>query len=164
MAKNTLIGFLVLLLVIAGVFIIRNQGNENGDVPEELEDTETPQNTEGEPRADFEADASPETRASIVGLWEKSDDSQSTLTFHSDGTLVDTYGGGAIYETGTYDFVTSADDLPRNVQYDPEAIYLRQTFGNQSYYYEVRTLNESLLELRLLSEGGGVLNYTRIGL
>lgn len=161
MNKNILIGFLALLLLIAGGFIIRDIQKGNIEKERDTEEVEEEQNTEGKVLPRVEVNQSTEERVSIVGQWHNNDDPQSTLTFQADGSFVDIYGGGAIREVGTYDSVDSVHDLPSGTEYDPEATFLRQTFGNESYYYEVLVLDSTSLELLPLSGGTRVLEYTR---
>lgn len=165
MAKNALIGFLLFLLLIAGALIVREHRSEKGDVLEAVEDVETAQNSldrEDESLINLKVTPQGENQVRIVGQWQKSDDSLSTLTFEADGVIIDTYGGGAISETGTYDYVSSESDLPEGAPYDPDSTYLRQTFGNQSYYYEIVLLDSRTLELLFLSEPSRTVKYTRV--
>jgi len=163
MVKNLLIGFLVVLLIVAGIFIVRDLVREDAEMTESVEEAEVIENRETEtPAANTEETLQPEEEAQIIGHWQKDDDPQNTLTFQADGALIDSYGGGAIYETGTYNFVDSTNDLPPDAQYDAKATYLRQAFGNQSYYYKVLVLDRDSLEFLPLSGETRILKYIRV--
>lgn len=161
MNKNLLIGILLFLLFIAGGFIVRDIQKENIKNATDTEGPVVGQSAEVAVPTDTEVNQSAEEQVSIVGQWHNNDDPQSTLTFQADGSLVDVYGGGAIREAGSYDYVDSVNDLPFDAEYDSGATFLRQTFANESYYYEVLLLDSTSLELLPLSGSARILKYTR---
>ena len=166
MIKNVFIAFLVLLLVIAGIFVARDLSGEMEVADENIEGARDvlgkELEKEEEANTEFEVGLLRENEMSIVGRWQKNDDSQSILMFQSDGTLIDSYGGGVVYEVGTYSLFDTANDLPQGVEHRSGTIFLRQTFGDETYYYELYLVDDNSLELLPLSGDTRTLKYLRL--
>lgn len=163
MVKNIIIGILVVLLCAAGALIVLDwRGAEvrtSEEGPQVEAGDEEPRVEESEV-AEAEDEEAPQVR--LVGVWQSVDDPQSVITFEANGEVTDTYGGGVLVETGTYQLFESRSALPEDLGVTSEGPFLRQTFGEEDYYYEVSELSESVLELIHLSGRGNVLRYERL--
>lgn len=107
-----------------------------------------------------------DVRELIVGSWQSLDDEQSVVVFQSNGEIQDIYAGGAVNEFGTYQIFDSANSLPptemeRALSVNDTGPYLRQTFGDQDYYYVILELDSEDLSLSYLARGN-TLKYRRV--
>lgn len=167
MIKNIVIGFLSILLITAGIFIL-NDRRQNRQNARELSNSVMTENTDSENTKDT---PKPETTAQtkkktpqelIVGGWQSTDDSQSIITFESNGEVTDVYGGGVVHEAGTYQIFENQESLPRNLLPVQGDLFLRESFGKEDYYYTISELNSGILRLLYISGNGSILNYRRL--
>ncbi|MEX0909661.1 MAG: hypothetical protein WDZ75_00020 [Candidatus Paceibacterota bacterium] len=165
MVKNAIIGLLLTLLVVALFLIVQDiRGNEvsvqEQSVHREVEDREEG-SSENETGA-IQEDASEETATLLIGVWQSLDDPQSTLIFHRNGEITDSYGGGVVEEKGNYQLFSSSANFEIAAVQNPNSMILRQSFGTEEYYYEIIEISEDLLEIVFLTGDGSVLRYERL--
>jgi hypothetical protein len=164
MIKNILIVILFILLVVAGFFIVRERRveTETEGAERESEGLENVIEEEEEETPQVENPEETDARTLLVGTWRSLDDPQSTLVFHSNGEITDSYGGGVLNETGSYQLFEEGAHLRLDTPIRPEGMVLRQTFGDEEYYYEIIELSAESLELGYLTRGGLTLRYERL--
>ena len=153
MSRNTLIGFVVFVIIIVGaVFLF---GSKTASQPTAATSTAT---------STSEVSGG-SLQEQLSGTWQSNDDAKFTRTITAT-TVTDAYAGDAsATETGNYSIVNPAvePNFPVPAEIVAGMSVLRVDFPKTgTMYFSIQTLSTSTLEMTYLSGRGNILSFTRV--
>lgn len=165
--------FIALVMVALAIVLITHWRADSGGMAEDQERQETDnesnvsspegdQNPSANTAEDIREEQPPTSiervDEELIGSWRATDEAGYAVDFLRDGTLRYSYASGAAIEEGTYDTYSGRNELPERVReearpYEEDAVFLREAFDSNEYYFVVLSITGESLERVDLVEG-----------